>query len=122
MINFKELIDHYDLVEVVWKDGRVGHIPAPWFLQSKYGAFFLHHIPRNEYMRDGAFFKCPICGTPSFYSGICQDCADLEMEVKRSGNMELRKKNVLERALANKPLPHTVKSVSYVVSVTAIPQ
>jgi len=62
---------YYDLVRVAYRDMTI-YIPAPKFL-TKTRFWIIQTAPR-EGERTQWFFKCPICGTASFFNRPCRDC------------------------------------------------
>jgi len=107
---------YYSLVEVEYKDGAVCHIPAPMFLKNINGLSFVTTLQESRKARDRNFFKCPVCGTPSFYSGVCEDCQGLETKEYRKykSRMSRRKKILLRRVLEGEPIPQSVVRVEFV--------
>lgn len=97
---------YYDLVEVKWKDGVVGHIPVPFFMESRELFEFLKSIQILGKVRDEKFFKGP--DGLSFYK-------DPDMPIRYS----VRKNNILKYLAKQGRLPTTVKSVKYIMAVEA---
>jgi len=57
---------YYDLVRVPH-----GHIPVPLVR----GLWRYLPLPVREF-RTWEFYECPLCGTPSFFKGVCWECQD----------------------------------------------
>jgi hypothetical protein len=61
---------YYALVEITI-EGRKLHIPAPFFDGDGKRAQWAASLPVSDEIRDPGYFKCPLCGERSFYSGFC---------------------------------------------------
>lgn len=104
-----ENLVYYDLVFIIWRDGRRGHIPAPFFCKTAVGIQFLLALPRAA-ERNNRYFYCPVCKTHSFYKCL---------EHKKTGRLSVRKKHVLEAALVHKSMPVSISKIEYVAEVGA---
>ncbi|MHA1286404.1 MAG: hypothetical protein ACTSPB_03255 [Candidatus Thorarchaeota archaeon] len=111
---------HYDLVEVEWKDGTVGHIPVPFFLETKQRKEWLLNFLRSTRLvvRDVDFFQCQ-CGNRSFYASLCDDCwwdgVYLPRTTRKEKGRNRRKENILRAIDEGRDLPRTVVWMTYVV-------
>lgn len=65
---------YYALVRITTGRGTY-HIPAPWFESNSNRGKWAACLPIAADQRDGLYYTCPMCGEPSFFAGICQDCA-----------------------------------------------
>jgi len=99
-INLKMETDYYDLVEIKHLyTHQVFHIPASFFPKE-----FLDTLPYSCILRDEHFFHCPVCGEPSFFSGICNLCSHdnhslIKRKVEEYNRYEQQKKRFKDRFL-----------------------
>ncbi len=77
---------YYDLLEfeikMINSDAQTIHIPVPTLIKAKMGCLIFDSmlsIPITKY-RDNKFFKCFLCESASFYSGVCHSCWEGYME------------------------------------------
>ncbi len=116
--NISVPIMYMDLIEIIWADGVVRHIPAPFFENSQIGVEFLFQLPRRKETRKN-MFSCPSCGEKSDYAGYCQSCSErtdslvLHNYEKRH---QKRKQNLIDAILNNTPIPKTIRKITYVLS------
>ncbi len=120
---------HYDLVEVVWTDHMVAHIPAPFFLDIAGGLKILLHLPHSSRTRDDQYFHCPICGFASYFTGPCRSCGeDYTPETiytkdkwaswhSHEKKKKARKVHLLGRLRHGHRAPKTVSRMEYVVAL-----
>jgi hypothetical protein len=112
----KKTVEYYDLVEIkhLWTY-QVFHIPACFFPQE-----FLDTLPYSCILRDEDFFRCPVCGDKSFFSGLCSLCNNdnhpfVKRKVKEYKKYELQKWKFKERFLkmveSGNPIPDRFKVV-----------
>ncbi len=120
---------HYDLVEVVWTDHMVAHIPAPFFLEFDRGLEILLHLPHSARFRNHEFFHCPICGEASYFAGPCRNCGEgytpetIYTKYKWASwhthekKKKARKVHLLGRLRHGHRAPKTVSRMEYVVAL-----
>lgn len=65
---------YYSLVRIHTRHYGTFHIPAPQFDGMSRRSVWAGSLPISHEKRDWEYYKCPICGETSFYSGVCEDC------------------------------------------------
>jgi len=112
----KKTVGYYDLVEIknLWSY-QVFHIPACFFPQE-----YLDSLSVSDEIRDENFFACPICGSPSFFSGLCEFCEEdthpyIVMRGREYQKYQVQKQKFKERflkmVLSGKEIPDRFKVV-----------